>query len=42
MALAARVRALDDELLNDLLVELPRDRFTRLCDAAFVELWGVA
>jgi hypothetical protein len=35
IALAAFVRALDDLALNDLLVELPRPHFDRLCDAAF-------
>jgi hypothetical protein len=33
--LAAYVRALDDLALNDLLVELPVDRFDALLDAAF-------
>jgi hypothetical protein len=33
--LAASVRALDDLELNDLLVELPVDRFDALLDAAF-------
>jgi hypothetical protein len=33
--LAAHVRALDDLELNDLLVELPVDRFDALLDAAF-------
>jgi hypothetical protein len=34
-ALAAHLRALDDLELNDLLVELPVDRFDALLDAAF-------
>jgi hypothetical protein len=35
LVLAASVRALDDLELNDLLVELPVDRFDALLDAAF-------
>jgi hypothetical protein len=35
VVLAAHVRALDDLALNDLLVELPVDRFDVLLDAAF-------
>jgi hypothetical protein len=35
VVLAAHVRALDDLELNDLLVELPVDRFDVLLDAAF-------
>ena len=35
VVLAAHVRALDDLELNDLLVELPVDRFDALLDAAF-------
>jgi hypothetical protein len=35
LALATHVRALDDLELNDLLVELPVDRFDALLDAAF-------
>jgi hypothetical protein len=35
LALAAHVRALDDVALNDLLVDLPVDRFDALLDAAF-------
>ena len=35
LVLAAHVRALDDLALNDLLVELPVDRFDALVDAAF-------
>jgi hypothetical protein len=35
VVLAAYVRALDDVELNDLLVELPVDRFDALLDAAF-------
>jgi hypothetical protein len=35
VVLAAYVRALDDLELNDLLVELPIDRFDALLDAAF-------
>ena len=36
LVLAAYVRALDDLELNDLLVELPVDRFDALLDAAFL------
>jgi hypothetical protein len=42
LALAAHVRALDDFQLNDLLVELPTDRFDALLDAAFPLAKGVA
>jgi hypothetical protein len=35
LVLAAHVRALNDLALNDLLVELPVDRFDALLDAAF-------
>jgi hypothetical protein len=35
LALAAHVRTLDDVALNDLLVELPADRFDALLEAAF-------
>jgi hypothetical protein len=35
LVLAAHLRALDDLELNDLLVELPVDRFDALLDAAF-------
>ena len=35
LVLAASARALDDLALNDLLVELPVDRFDTLLDAAF-------
>jgi hypothetical protein len=35
LVLAAHVRALDDVELNDLLVELPVDRFDALLDAGF-------
>jgi hypothetical protein len=35
LTLAGYVRALDDVALNDLLVELPVDRFDALLDAAF-------
>jgi hypothetical protein len=35
LVLAAHVRALDDLELNDLMVELPVDRFDALLDAAF-------
>jgi hypothetical protein len=35
LVLAAHVRALDDLELNDLLVELPVDRFDALLDSAF-------
>ena len=36
--LAAHVRRLADDDLNDLLVDLPTDRFTALVDAALAEL----
>jgi len=42
LALAAYVRALGDLELNDLLVELPVDRFDGLLDAAFGSGEGVA
>jgi hypothetical protein len=42
LALAAHVRNLDDVQLNDLLVELPVDRFDALLDAAFPMAKGVA
>jgi hypothetical protein len=42
LALAAHVRALDDLQLNDLLVELPADRFDALLDAAFPQAREVA
>jgi hypothetical protein len=42
LALAAHLRALDDVALNDLLVELPVDRFDALLDAAFPQARGVA
>jgi hypothetical protein len=42
LALAAFVRALDDLDLNDLLVELPTDRFDTLVDAAFPQAREVA
>jgi hypothetical protein len=42
LALAAFVRTLDDLALNDLLVELPTDRFDGLLDAAFPQAKGVA
>jgi hypothetical protein len=42
LALAAHVRTLDDVQLNDLLVELPTDRFDGLLDAAFPQAKGVA
>jgi hypothetical protein len=42
LTLAAHVRALDDLQLNDLLVELPTDRFDALLDAAFPRAKGVA
>jgi hypothetical protein len=42
LTLAAHVRALDDLDLNDLLVELPADRFDALLDAAFPQAKGVA
>ena len=42
LVLAAHVRALDDVALNDLLVELPADRFDALLDAAFPKAKGMA
>jgi hypothetical protein len=42
LALAGYVRALDDLALNDLLVELPVDRFDALLDAAFPKARGEA
>jgi hypothetical protein len=42
LTLAAHVRALGDLELNDLLVELPTDRFDALLDAAFPLAKGVA
>jgi hypothetical protein len=42
LTLAAFVRNLDDLALNDLLVELPADRFDALLDAAFPQAKGVA
>jgi hypothetical protein len=42
LTLAAHVRALDDLALNDLLVELPTDRFDALLDAAFPHAREVA
>jgi hypothetical protein len=42
LALAAHVRTLDDLALNDLLVELPVDRFDGLLEAAFPQAKGVA
>jgi hypothetical protein len=42
LTLAAHVRALDDDQLNDLLVELPADRFDALLDAAFPQAREVA
>jgi hypothetical protein len=42
LTLAAHVRALDDMALNDLLVELPADRFDALLDAAFPHAREVA
>jgi hypothetical protein len=42
LTLAAYVRAQDDLALNDLLVELPVDRFDGLLDAAFSQAKGVA
>jgi hypothetical protein len=42
LVLAAHVRALDDVALNDLLVELPADRFDALLDAALPQAKGVA
>jgi hypothetical protein len=42
LALAAHVRTLGDVELNDLLVELPADRFDALLDAAFPQARGVA
>ncbi len=42
LALAAHLRTLGDVELNDLLVELPADRFDALLDAAFPQARGVA
>jgi hypothetical protein len=42
LALAAHVRDLDDVALNDLLVELPVDRFDALLDGAFPKAKEVA
>jgi len=42
LTLAAHVRTLDDLALNDLLVELPTDRFDALLDAAFPQARGQA
>jgi hypothetical protein len=42
LALATHVRTLDDVALNDLLVELPTDRFDGLLDAAFPQAKEVA
>jgi hypothetical protein len=42
LTLAAHVRALDDLQLNDLLVELPADRFDALLEAAFPQARGAA
>jgi hypothetical protein len=42
LILAAHVRTLDDLQLNDLLVELPADRFDKLLDAAFPHAREVA
>jgi len=42
LALASHVRALDDLELNDLLVDLPVDRFDALLDAAFPQARGAA
>jgi hypothetical protein len=42
LALAGYVRALDDVALNDLLVELPVERFDGLLDAAFPHAREVA
>jgi hypothetical protein len=42
LVLAAHVRALDDLALNDLLVELPAERFDALLDAAFPQARGEA
>jgi hypothetical protein len=42
LALAAHLRNLDDLDLNDLLVELPTDRFDALLDAAFPQAKEVA
>jgi hypothetical protein len=42
LTLAAHVRALGDVEVNDLLVELPADRFDALLDAAFPKAKGVA
>lgn len=42
LVLAAHVRNLDDVQVNDLLVELPADRFDALLDAAFPQARGEA
>jgi hypothetical protein len=42
LVLAAHLRALDDVALNDLLVELPAERFDALLDAAFPQARGEA
>jgi hypothetical protein len=42
LALATHVRTLDDVAINDLLVELPTDRFDGLLDAAFPQAKEVA
>jgi hypothetical protein len=42
LVLAAHVRTLDDLALNDLLVELPADRFDALLDATFPQAKGEA
>jgi hypothetical protein len=42
LVLAAHVRNLDDVQLNDLLVELPADRFDALLDDAFPQARGEA
>jgi hypothetical protein len=42
LVLAAHLRALDDVELNDLLVELPVDRFDALLDAVFPQARGEA
>ena len=42
LTLAAHLRTLDDVALNDLLVELPVERFDALLDAAFPQARGAA
>jgi hypothetical protein len=42
LALVSHVRTLDDLALNDLLADLPADRFDALLDAAFPQARGAA